>query len=170
MDNPDPAKATVTIKAIEVEAWEMAKRAATKRGETQGEWVSHACRYVANLQSGDEVRPPGKPDNPAPVVTPYAAEAHAFAALLTACGAAGVTPSRDAMAKVNRLFVVLGARLPPTRKPRLTVSGQSLPGGKPQEDQPRRPTNVPSSARTISASATPSTPALRAASGTRDTT
>jgi hypothetical protein len=134
MDKPEAEKATVTIKAIETEAWEMAKRAATKRGETQGEWVSRACRAQANLEAGDGVMQPGKPDNPAPVANPYAAEVQAIAVLLTAMGAAGARPNRLAVGKANRLVNLIGAALPSTRKPRsLTDSRPSLTSDKPMK-------------------------------------
>lgn len=104
MGKPPLDRTTVTVKGLSTEAWEQAKKAAIKRGETQGEWLSRACLHLANLESGDVVLPAGKP-KPGPVIPAVpAVDLPAVAAVLHAMGAAGVKPQRQVAGRVNRLL------------------------------------------------------------------
>lgn len=96
MVKPAADRTIVTIKGIDPDAWETAKRAAIRRGETQGEWLSRACLYLANLEANDSVLPG---------LAPAISEAHEEKTieLLKAMGAAGVAPNNALIHRANRL-------------------------------------------------------------------
>jgi hypothetical protein len=50
----------VTIKGMPVDAWETAKSAALRSGETLGEWTARAIRQLADRERGERVFPPGQ--------------------------------------------------------------------------------------------------------------
>jgi hypothetical protein len=50
----------VTIKGMPVDAWETAKSAALRTGETLGEWSARAIRQLAERERGERVFPPGQ--------------------------------------------------------------------------------------------------------------
>lgn len=58
----DPEKAPFTIKSFPVATRQRAVRAASKRGEPMGEWMARAAERQADLETGDGVFPPDKPD------------------------------------------------------------------------------------------------------------
>jgi hypothetical protein len=123
MDKPPTDRTTVTVKGLSIEAWEQAKKAAIKRGETQGEWLGRACLHLANLESGDAVLAPGKPDHP----PASAGDLQAFAAVLQGMGTAGVKPTKRVASKVNRLLdLQLASALPPP-PPRRSPAPPALP-------------------------------------------
>jgi hypothetical protein len=104
MDKPPIERTTITVKGVAVDAWETARKAANKRGETQGEWLSRACLHLANLESGDAVLRPGKPDTPPPPPIATAADVQATAALLHAMGVAGAALDEAAVKRANQLL------------------------------------------------------------------
>lgn len=55
-------RAPFTIKSFPVATRQRAVRAAAKRGEAMGEWMARAAENQADLEAGDTVFPPGKPN------------------------------------------------------------------------------------------------------------
>lgn len=120
MDKPDRPTTVINIQGIDVDAWQLAKVAAKRRGETMGEWLSRACAQQANREANDGIIMPGQEAKPLSTVSEkprtYDAEVQSISVLLTAMGAAGAKPSRDAVGKANRLINLIGANLPPVAK------------------------------------------------------
>lgn len=57
-----PEKAPFTVKAFPVEARLRAGKAAAQRGESMGEWMARAVHVLADMEAGDRVYPPVKPN------------------------------------------------------------------------------------------------------------
>lgn len=64
MATPEEATTTINVKNVRSTAWERAKLAANRQGETMGEWLSRAIDHLANLESGQREIAPGKPVKP----------------------------------------------------------------------------------------------------------
>jgi hypothetical protein len=56
--NHETDKATFTVKALPVEARELARRSATKAGLTMGEWLNLAIHSQARIDAGNMTIPP----------------------------------------------------------------------------------------------------------------
>jgi hypothetical protein len=50
--NPAYETTTVNVKSMPVDAWNMAKAASSKTGETLGEWLARAIRQLAEREAG----------------------------------------------------------------------------------------------------------------------
>lgn len=103
MDKPE-ATTIINVKGIKVEAWDQAKRAALRRGQTMGEWLSNACVQQANREQGDAVIPAGQ-GAPPPVQPPLIPlDLREVAAVIAAMGGAGVPVQKRVGAAVNRML------------------------------------------------------------------
>jgi hypothetical protein len=58
MGNPADERTVINVKSVRVEAWNMARKAATQRGVSMGEWLSLAIVTQVRVQEGDAVQPP----------------------------------------------------------------------------------------------------------------
>jgi hypothetical protein len=61
MDNPEAKKIIVNVKSVDPDAWEMARKLASKHDESLGSVVSRALRQLYNIDTGPrEIMPNGK--------------------------------------------------------------------------------------------------------------
>lgn len=138
MANPAEDRTTINVKGVPTAAWETARRAAAKQGETMGAWLGRAIETKANLEAGPREFPPEKPAaNPGftgqQIVPPYVGEVtpEGFGAMMQGWSAfaqaTGKPPPRAVISRANRLGDAilrknLGLPVPPQRLAR----GQSL--------------------------------------------
>jgi len=101
MDKPTTI---INVKGMPADAWEQAKRAANRRGQTMGEWLGNACQQQANREAGDGVIVPGHGANqpPAPPLIPV--DLREVAALIAAMAGANIPVQKRVGAVVNRLL------------------------------------------------------------------
>lgn len=131
-DKPDDTRTIINVKGISISAWEDAKKAANKRGETMGEWLSRACTHLANLEREDRIIPPAQTANPpappvvqAPIIP---VDLREVAALMAAMASANVPVQKRVGAKVNALlYTQLKAAAPdlPGRAGRLALEHEA---------------------------------------------
>lgn len=62
-------KTTINVKAVNLKSWEAAKRAASRSGETLGQWVSRACDQLAEREAGERIYPPLIPQGGPPFLS-----------------------------------------------------------------------------------------------------
>ena len=98
MDNPGKATIIVNIKGVSQEQWERAKTAANRADETLGEWVSRACKLLADAEEGGREFPPGVPLVPRRAMTPEQLAGLMNAAAALSAAQAKPVPSRTASA------------------------------------------------------------------------
>jgi hypothetical protein len=100
----DKTTTIINVKGMPVDAWEQAKRAANRRGQTMGEWLGNACTQQANREAGDGVIVPGQGEfSPSsPRVLPV--DLREVAALIAAMSQANIPVQKRVGAVVNRLL------------------------------------------------------------------
>jgi hypothetical protein len=121
-------KIVVNVKGVNGAAWEHAKAAAARSGETLGQWISRAADQLATREAGDRIIPPARGANPAPAAPPPGPALGDVAALLQAMGMANVPVQKRVGRQVNALLHGELARLAPPAKPHL-VEGPPAPKG-----------------------------------------
>ena len=108
MANPGDETTIINVKSVSAAAWEKAKKAANKQGETMGAWLTRAITQLANREDEHPREfPPVKPAaNHAPVRpgTMTAAEvAHMMQGMAALVAATGRTPPKPITARAYRL-------------------------------------------------------------------
>ena len=104
MDKPEDKWPPINVKGVNPDAWQQAKRAANKRGQTMGEWLGNACIQQANREAGDGIIQPGQGAN-TPVQPPLIpVDLREVAALIAAMAGANIPVQKRVGAVVNRLL------------------------------------------------------------------
>ena len=82
----DDGKTTINVKAVSARAWERAKGAAVKQGETMGAWLSRAINQLADGEAGPREFPPARVPPVEPVRPGPGLAAHGPASALVSPG------------------------------------------------------------------------------------
>jgi hypothetical protein len=94
---------TINVKRVSVAAWEAAKAAAIRQGETMGAWLSRALATQAGMEAGPRELPPvARPAGNPELLPPeqLAGLLHGVAAL---AGSTGVSPAKADVRRAYRL-------------------------------------------------------------------
>jgi hypothetical protein len=102
MANPGEETTIINVKSVSAAAWEKAKKAATKQGETLGEWLSRAITQVADREAEQPRElPPVKPSRPGTM--PASEVSHMMQAMAALAAATGRPPPKAITARAYRL-------------------------------------------------------------------
>jgi hypothetical protein len=132
MDNPeltqeliDDEKTIVNIKGVSKSAWERARQAANRSGESMGDWISRAANQLANLEAGQRFFEPDKlEDKPAKPQLP-AVDFREIAAVLVAMKEAGLPTQKRVGQELNALLHGhLKAHRPAKDQRHVTIEGE----------------------------------------------
>lgn len=104
MGNPSPDRTIINVKGMDAAAWEEAKRAANRRGETMGEWLSRACLAQARTEQRDGIIEPAAAANPPAAPPAPAIDLGNVARVIEAMRAANIPIQRRVGAQVNALL------------------------------------------------------------------
>lgn len=138
MVNPDPERTTINVKGVPAPAWETARRAAAKRGDTMGTWLGRAIEMQANLEAGPREMPPEKPEanrgfTGQQMEVPYvgAVTPEGFGAMMQGWAsfsqATGKPPPRAVVSRANRLGdAIVRAALGLPGQPKRLAAGKTL--------------------------------------------
>ncbi len=104
MGNSSSDKTIVNVKGMDSAAWEEAKRAANRRGETMGEWLSRACLAQARTELRDGIIEPAAAANPPAAPPAPAIDLGNVARVIEAMRAANIPIQRRVGAQVNAVL------------------------------------------------------------------
>lgn len=104
MGNSSPDRTIINVKGMDAAAWEEAKRAANRRGETMGEWLSRACLAQARTEQRDGIIEPAGAANPPAAPPAPAIDLGNVARVIEAMRAANIPIQRRVGAQVNALL------------------------------------------------------------------
>ena len=131
MDRDNPPTTIINVKAVPAEAWEAAKRAANRRGQTMGEWLGNACTQQANREAGDGIIQPTEPYRTVHNPPALAVDLREVAAVISAMAAANLPVQKRVAREVNALlYRQLISALPPpgAQTPHAMLETDRAPG------------------------------------------